>query len=460
MVATFLCLSAVLLATRTAQAATYYLAPAANGGNDHNSGLSAGSPWLTPLHSVNCGDTILAVPSTAYVSQNFNSGRWGTVSCSGGNNVAWLQCETFDACKVSSSDQGLYVDRSYWGVQGWEVTTTSSSNGFCFGVAPNYSNAAEVHHVIFANNVANGCKAGGFSTFNVGSKGVDYVAIIGNIVYNTIQGSSECYNGISIYQPVQSDSSAGTHIYVAGNFAWGNTQHNPCGGVQAWGGDGIILDTLDGSGGLGVQYTAQAVVDNNIVLANGGHGIEVQNNVAGSQHAAIYIRNNTSWGNEIDTSQQKNNLCAEVLLNSAYDVQELYNLVATKSANACAENPIYALSAYNINSTVWVYNNFAVGVNGQNTFAYDSGSFKYASNNVVGQKADFKAVVSPGAPSCEGASSVPNCMGSVISALVSTNSAAAGMGYQVPSGSESHDALFPQWVCTVNLPAGLVRKGC
>jgi hypothetical protein len=456
----FFCLSAVLLVTNTARAATYYLAPAASGGSDYNTGLSASSPWLTPSHPVNCGDTIRAVPSTAYVAQNFNAGNWGTVSCPTENNVAWLQCEVFDACKITSTNQGIYVDHSYWGVQGWEVTTASSSNGFCFGVAPNYSNRVTVHHVIFANNVANGCRAGGFAAFNIGSKSVDYVAILGNIVYDSIQGATECYNGISIYQPVKFDSSAGTHIYVAGNFAWGNTQHNPCGGVQAFGGDGIILDTFDGTDGLGFQYTAQALVENNIVLGNGGHGIEVQNNVAGSVHATIYIRNNTSWGNEIDTSQQKNNLCAEILINSGYNVQELYNLVATKSATACVNDPIYALAVYNVNSTVAINSNFAFGLNGQNTFAYDYGTFKYAPSNVLGQKPDFKAVVNPGAPSCEGTSNVPSCVSSLISALVSTNSESAGTGYQVPSSSEKYDALFPQWICRVTLPAGLITKGC
>ena len=344
-------------------------------------------------------------------------------------------------------------------MQGWEVTTSAGSNGFCFGAAP--TRGSTIHHVIFANNIANGCQAGGFVVYNAGSTaGVDYIAIIGNIAYNAIQGNKYCYTGISIFQPVQSDSAAGTHIYIAGNFTWANRQPSPCGGVQAWGGDGIILDTLDGSEGLSKAYTAQVLVDNNIAISNGGHGLEVQNNIAGSAHALIYLRHNTLWGNENDSAQQKNYLCAESLLNSAYNVRELYNLAATEAPNACANNPNYALSAYTVNSTVWVYNNFAYASNNQNTWVWNGPGFSYASNNTLGQSPYFKNAVQPGAPSCGGKSSVANCMAGVVSNFTATNSSASGTGYQVPSSTSSYDALFPQWVCNVNVPAGLITKGC
>lgn len=444
-----------------AAAATYYLAPAANGGSDANNGLSSSTPWLSPNHSLNCGDVILAVASTAYDPSNFDSGNWGRVSCPASNNVAWLQCQTFDACKLYSRQQGFYIDQSYWGVQGWEVTVAPGAPGFCFGAAPNYTHPAEVHHVIFANNVANGCQAGGFSSFNIGSSaGVDYLAIIGNIVYDAIQGGENCYTGISVYQPVQSDSIPGTHIYVGGNFAWHNFQPNPCGGVQAWGGDGIIFDTLDGSQGVSRPYIAQAVADNNIVVANGGHGIEVQNNVAGPQHAPIYIRHNTSWGNELDTSQQENHLCAEILLNSAFNVQELGNLVGTYSATACAGNPIYALSAFTVNSTVSASDNFVFGYNGQNTFVYNGQSFQYASSNTVGVNPDFKNAAAPGSPACRGTGSVPGCVAGVIFNFTPTNNRATAAGYKPPTNAQGYDSLFPQWVCNISLPPGLITKGC
>ncbi len=452
----------VLLACLSPMAAfgtTYYLATAADGGNDSHNGLSYNSPWLSPKHSLNCGDVILARPSTAYNSNNFNAGHWGNVSCPGGNNVAWLKCSTFDACKIWSSNEGINIDHSFWGVQGWEVTVADGTNGFCFGAAPSNANWVNIHHIIFANNIANGCQAGGFSAYNWGTSGVDYISIVGNIAYNAIKGSAQCYNAISVYQPVQWDWVSGTHIYIADNIAWNNYQPYYCGGVQAWGGNGIIFDTFDGSGSGLPTYGAQAVAKNNIVVGNGGHGIEVQNNVRGSYHALIYLMNNTSWGNEEDYQQQPNNLCAEILLNSAYNVRESFNLAVTRSATQCAGNPIYALSAYNINTSVWIYDNFAVGYNGQHTFKYAAGGFVYDKNNILGQQAYLQNAYTPSAPYCSGTANVSSCMGWLMTNFTPNASSAKSRGHQWP-GTKPYDSLFPRWLCSVDIPAGLIAKGC
>src|SRR5579863_5529388 len=50
----------LILLASPAWATTYHLAPASSGGSDSNSGTSTSSPWLTPNHNVNCGDTIVA----------------------------------------------------------------------------------------------------------------------------------------------------------------------------------------------------------------------------------------------------------------------------------------------------------------------------------------------------------------------------------------------------------------
>jgi hypothetical protein len=41
-----------------------------------------------------------------------------------------------------------------------------------------------------------------------------------------------------------------------------------------------------------------------------------------------------------------------------------------------------------------------------------------------------------------------------------TITAAAGFGYQPPSSTPAYDPLFPQWMCTTSLPAGLITLGC
>ena len=280
-------------------AATYFISP---NGSDSNDGLSASLPWLSPSHSLNCGDVIIAAPGE-YSAGDFYTGKWGTVNCPEGNNVAWLQCATFDTCKISSTTtQGMYVDTSYWGVQGWEVTTSSYIYGTCFNIQPRSSS---IHHIIFANNVANGCMGGGFSASSrASSASVDYIVFVGNIAYNTARAGGVCTSGFNIYQPIASDTAAGTHMYIAGNFAYDNHDANPCGGTAPTDGEGINFDTFDFSQGGGPAYTRQSVAQNNIVVGNGGRGILVNNNNTGGSHASFYVKYNTAYGNNSDSVQE------------------------------------------------------------------------------------------------------------------------------------------------------------
>ncbi|HUX65597.1 MAG TPA: hypothetical protein VMV42_00485, partial [archaeon] len=330
----------------------------------------------------------------------------------------------------------------------------------CFVARPNTSNPIAIHHIIFANDIANGCSQGGFSVVNNGNVGVDYIAVVGSIAYNAAQGSGSCTSGISIYQPVQSDSLHGTHIYVAGNFSYKNLEPSQCAGGVPTDGEGIIFDTFDGSqGNMPAPYAAQAVAENNILLANGSSGVEVFNNSAGSSHAAIYLRNNTSWGNLTDPNRSSTG-CGDISINRTLNTQVYNNLVSTNSATGCGGNPIYALSIASGNATDQVYSNFAYGVNNQNTFLYNNGTFTLGSNNVLGINPSYSNPVVPAAPNCAATSSVPSCMAPVIANFMPTNPSALAFGYQIPSGTAAYDPLFPQWLCNVNLPAGLVSMGC
>jgi hypothetical protein len=443
-----------------ASGATYYLAPAGSGGNDANSGTSSSSPWLTPNHSLNCGDQIIAAPGS-YSNQNFYTGKWGKVSCPAQNNVAWLTCQKFDACKISAtSNQGMWVDQSYWGIQGWEITTAASDlYGTCFIAQPNYANPVEIHHIIFANDVANGCSQSGFAVVNHGSVGVDYFAVLGSIAYNASQGSGTCASGISIYQPVQSDSAAGTHLYVAGNFSYANLEPSQCNGTGPTDGEGIIFDTFDGSqGGLPSPYAAQAVAQNNVVFSNGGKGIEVFNNAVGSAHAPIYIKQNTVWGDLTDPNQNWLG-CGELALNSAYSTQFTGNLVSTRSALGCGLNPIYAMAVSVGNATDQMTGNFAYGFNGNVTFNYASGTFAFGANT-LGINPQFSNASTPSAPACSSSPSAPSCMASTVANFTPSASGASSFGYQAPSLLPPSDSLFPQWLCNANLPQGLVNLAC
>jgi len=448
-------------------AATYYIAPAAAGGSDANDGLSTNTPWRSPKHSVNCGDLIVAAPG-AYDAQYFNVGSWGTVTCPAGNNVAWLQCAQFDACRISTNSMsaGMWIDRSFWGVQGWEVTTQKGgTEPTCFVVAPNWNTPVEVHHVILANNVANGCQSGGFSSANHPGMmvGVDYLTIVGNIAYNTTQGQGECFTGISVYAPIKSDSLPGTHIYLAGNFAWDNWDPDRCAGGPATDGEGMMFDELDASNqGLPTPYAGQVVADNNILIANGGPGLQVDHNNAGSgPWATVYTRHNTMWGNNHDLTLTWWGH-GELLFGTVTNTHSLYDLGVTNLATGGGGHPVTGFTVLDSPGTTnSISNGWAYSASGTSAQALNSPGFSFASNTILGQAPLLANKVVPGVPSCGGYSNVTGCMATVIANFTPTNSAAKAYGYQKPSSTPVSDSLFPQWLCSVNnFPAGLVTMGC
>jgi hypothetical protein len=432
----------------------YYLATAADGGSDSNNGLSPREPWLTPNHSVNCGNTIIALPSMSYSASNFGSGQWGTVNCPyPASNVAWLKCQTFDGCKINASSAFaqpiMGISNSYWGIEGWEVTSEGTFSS-CFAASPPTTNGTNIHHIIFANDIANGCTAGGLVAYNNGTASVDYIAIVGNIAYNTSQGSAFCYSGISVAAPAQTDSLPGTHIYLAGNFSWLNFDPSTCAGGTPTDGEGIILDTWSR-----FVYTGQAVAENNILFLNGGRGIEINSNTS----APVYFLHNTIYGNNGDTHQNFT-FCGDLYIDENTPlVQSSYNIVQTNSATGCGSNTLYALWVSRSTRTVTVANNLAYSAAANNQGRSGNTGFSYGTN-VTGTSPNFANPVNPGAPSCGSATSVPNCMATVIDNFTPRASSAGGYGYQIPNSMSLADPLFPQWLCNVNLPPGLVTMGC
>jgi hypothetical protein len=336
-------------------------------------------------------------------------------------------------------------------VQGWEITT-SGSFASCFLADPGSASGSTIHHIIFANNVANVCTDGGFQIVNSGSNSVDYIAIIGNAAYNTTSDSSECYSGISILTPKNSDTAAGTHIFVAGNFSWNNFDPSPCAGGTPTDGEGIILDTL-----THYSYTGQIVVNNNMFLGNGARGWQVVLN-NGSSFAPIYAEYNTVYGNGGDSHE--NSICGEMLMNESFGTTFEHNLAMTNRTVGCGSNPVYAFYVSAGNSTDVVDFNWGYSASGTNEIALGSSGFSYGSNNVFGTNPNFSNASIPGAPSCGSATSVPNCMATVVANFTPTNAAAKAYGYQIPSTSSTSDPLFPKWLCNVTLPPGLVTMGC
>lgn len=438
----------------------YYLSPT---GNDSNSGTSLDAAWLSPNHSLSCGNVIMAAASTTYSAANFNTGKWGTVNCPAGNNVAWLTCTTFDACKIdetSGTEQAMAVDQSYWGVAGWEASTAPSvTYGACFSVSP--SGSSTVHHVIFANNIANGCASGGFTAYAKSSTAsVDYIAFIGNIAYNAAQGTNVCGSGFNVGEPLASDTNTGTHIYVAGNFSWANVDGDPCAGQAPTDGEGINLDTWDMSHSGGTPYTQQGVVTNNVVFLNGGYGIEIEHNAVGSAHAPIFITNNTLYGDRRDMSQQFCIGNGDLHLYAADNVTTTGNLIYSGYAADCGGNPFYAIAIGAGNATDSVANTWFSGVDGNNDYLSEDGSFALGTGNTIGTNPMFANPVNPGPPNCGAYTNVPACMATVIANFTPAVAAAKSYGYQQPATANAKDPFFPQWLCSADIPSGLITMSC
>jgi hypothetical protein len=449
---------------------TYYIS--ATGSDTTGNGTSS-APWASPNHSnLVCGDIIIAQPSTSYNFANFGAGKWHTVSCPTRDSVVWVKCATFDGCKISAgAHYGFFIDQSYWGVSGWEVTT--AANGFtCFAMSP--SGAADIHHIIFANDIASGCGGGGFGGFNSGTHSVDYIAFVGDLAYNAAQNPLNCYSGFTVFQPKQTDTLPGTHIYFGGNFAYKNVDSpttGGCGGstTTTTDGEGLILDTFDGyqglSGTFGVPlyYTQQVVAANNLFVGNGGRGLEYQTyKKNATAWPKVYRYNNTMYGNSTDT-HQNTTLLNEMDVNIGYGVVDTAN-IADSTVASINGNTVFAYSAYDESSAKGdsVSGNWFYAVSGSSTshFNDDTLSFTFGSN-VTGVNPAFKNPVIPsGAPSCGLASSVVDCMQGLIDNFTPTASNIGSYGYQKVTGINGTDSLFPQWLCTSNLPLGLVDMSC
>ena len=293
--------------------------------------------------------------------------------------------------------------------------------------------------------------------------GVDYISVVGNIVYNSSGTSAYCATGIEIYEPVAYDSQPGTHIFVAGNFSYANVEPTSCGGNAPGDGEGVEFDAWDGSQTGTPMYSQRGVIDNNVFLANGGPGIEVfRNSTDTTPNSTIYILHNTVWGNNSNPSEVvPAYLVGEILTYSAKNIQVFENIAVTSAVESgAASRPIYAYWISNGNNTDNFYQNVGSAVGGTVNGTYGSSGFAYAPNNLFGINPEFPNPVVPGSPNCRLATSVPNCMAAVIANFMPAEAAATAYGYQLPSASQTDDPLFPRWLCNVNLPVGLVTMGC
>jgi hypothetical protein len=442
--------------------ATYYLAPS---GNDKNKGLTSQTPWLTPNHPVNCGDTIIAAAGT-YPYGAFES-TFGPVTGSG-HCFAFLKCATYDACYsigngTDPTNGMIFVSTSHWWVQGFEVQNPSptGANASCFKASP--LTAATITDVAFVDDIANGCGLGAFTTapyylnYNSGAS-VDYLFLIADIAYNGAQSTASCASGTSVFAPANYDTLPGTHIFVDQYFGWGNIEPVDCDGRNSTDGEGVIFDTFSQ-----YSYTGQSVIENTITVFNGTNGLE---NFA-SATTPVYVKNNTAYGNGAGLTVKE--YCGEIVdegMKTLYNA--LYvgtaNIAKTNAASHCGTTPYSALMAGDLTSQNVFSGNWGYSAAGYNTFTWGTYTgFSFGTANTLGTDPEFANPPTsiPSAPNCAGYANAPACMASLISGMTPKAPGTAGLGYQPVSSTSVYDPLYPQLLCSYSSQlAGLVTQGC
>jgi hypothetical protein len=431
--------------------------------------------WRVLGSGLNCGDIIVA-ESGSYNSSNMQISQ--TVSCPDGNNVVWSRCAVFDTCKATGGGgPTILVAASYWGVQGWEAANTGST-GPCFA-ATSPKNAPALHHIVFANDVANGCEGNGITTYGrggAGSVGVDYFVAIGNLVYNAAQGKSECFSGISLGMPSQLDSNTGTHIYLAWNILW----HNIDGCPGHTDGEGIVLDTFWGS-----NYTVRTVVENNLAIGNGGQGFEINGTRSPIVCSPTSWRNNTAYGNLADPRFKGYQADAEFQFGPYALCVTATNNIGQGTAGAIGGHPPNGMfvGVGDASATSVIDNNALYqGVSKDHILDWSAayncvsphrspvGPFINQINStpkpicagmLLGRDPGFANPTIPTAPNCANFATTRDCMAPTLAAFVATNPGVAALGGEQTAAPTDANNTTP-FLCNIyhTLPTGLVPNRC
>jgi len=243
---------------------SYY---AALTGSDSSPGTQS-SPFRTIQHSVNSlgssGGTVCIEDAGPYaeavtLSYSGTAAKWLTI-----RGIATARAEisppSDDSFAININSQS-YVAIEHVQTNGGEIGIVTSGGGSHW-----YMNDDEVENAI-----------GSGIQLNNG----DYLTIEGSLVHINAATWSDDGSGISVYEPTQLDSGAGTHVYIGANFVYDNS--NPPGGSD---GNGIILDSFSDSG-----FAASSLIENNVGYGNAGACVKVYSNGG----APILVRNNTCF---------------------------------------------------------------------------------------------------------------------------------------------------------------------
>ena len=280
------------------------------------------------------------------------------------------------------------------------------------------------------------------------------------------------------------DASAGTHIFVAGSFAY-KTINAPVGAGCNTDGEGLIFDSWGN-----VSYQSQAVAEQNAFWANGSAGFEAfpQGNHTSQDEAPIYFFNNTTYG---DYQDPKNPGGAELFFNQIYPSgtgsYTITNNIFEATMGSAGNNGTTTVRGAEIDclnscSQVNISGNYIWNSNpptttstgGKNTHSYinnvDSARRPWGTNTYDDPGFANPSVLPAAAPNCSGYATTTACMiGTGVVADLTPSGGATGKGYQ-PPGPCAPDAYFPTWLkgvvylswsgSALTEKGGLISKPC
>jgi parallel beta-helix repeat protein len=266
---------------------TYYIATADNGGNDSNPGTQD-QPFLTINHAANLtnpGDIVVVGDGTYQNAPGQQTVLHTNRSGAPDSYISFKAQHQFGAKLVNVGGfDAVLVESKYIEINGFDVTSDGATND-CI-------NAYNTSYIRIIGNHTHDCASYGIQALRG-----DYYWIEGNVVNNNAATSPNDASGISINLARATDDAPGFHIVIRNNVVFSNLEAI-CGACQHTDGNGIIIDDFRNEPerkGIGVNYPAQTLVENNLTYNNGGGGIHVYR----TDH--VTVRNNTVYANYADS---------------------------------------------------------------------------------------------------------------------------------------------------------------
>ena len=376
----------------------------------------------------------------------------------------------------------MNITASNWAIEGWAATGNGTkARAFqAYGAA---TGTTILHHIAFINDIALNSAAAfgtddGALNHNVPGNGIDEFAVVGDIAYASNQDPI-CVAAIDDAAPANYDTSAGTHVFWAGNFAFNNRV------TCVSDGEGMMFDTFDAH-----AYTGQSVIEQNMVWQSTRGGVQITYQGLHTGNAPMYIFNNTFFSNnagpgvggyavgEINVQSTTSALPYPI---SIYNNISRTNYVTTGNQGTSYGVAYAALTggAYNVtwggSGTQNIFKGEATTCLGscdvgKNVVAFNGGSYGTNTYSDPGfaNVADLLANRS-GAPNCSSYANVNACMATAVADLTPTAGGMTGKGYQAP-GACIADPYFPTWLkgvvylswngSTLSENSGLIRKPC